>query len=191
MTAHVPVNLPGREYDILIGPGVIDQAGTRIAAMTKRKHIAIVTDATVAGLHLAILQAVLTDAGLTSDALILPAGEATKSWEQLQHTTLCRGHHAARRAVCADPDDTAGAGRQLCRWQDGDQLAPWQEPCGGVSPAKPCAGGYGPAGYPQHARFSGRIRRGREIRAAGGCGFLCVALQPAWRRAIWTRGCAR
>jgi len=87
MTAHVPVNLPGREYDILIGPGVIDQAGTRIAAMTKRKHIAIVTDATVAGLHLAILQAVLTDAGLTSDALILPAGEATKSWEQLQHTT--------------------------------------------------------------------------------------------------------
>jgi len=84
MTVIVPVNLPGREYEILIGPGVMDHAGTRIAAMTRRRHVAIVTDANVAGLHLDALKANLTAAGLTSDALVLPAGEATKSWDQLQ-----------------------------------------------------------------------------------------------------------
>jgi len=84
MMTNVPVNLPGRAYEILIGPGVMDQAGARIAAMTKRRHVAIITDATVAGLHLKSLQAILSDAGLTSDALVLPAGESTKNWEQLQ-----------------------------------------------------------------------------------------------------------
>ena len=87
MMTNVPVNLPGRAYEILIGPGVMDQAGARIAAMTKRRHVAIITDATVAGLHLKSLQAILSDAGLTSDALVLPAGESTKNWEQLQVST--------------------------------------------------------------------------------------------------------
>jgi 3-dehydroquinate synthase len=80
----VHVGLPGREYDILIGAGVLDQAGARIAAFGGRKHIAIVTDENVATLHLARLQAALAQAGLTSDALILPAGEATKSWARLE-----------------------------------------------------------------------------------------------------------
>jgi len=87
MIATVPVNLPGRDYEILIGPGVMDQAGVRIAEMTKRRHVAIITDATVASLHLKALQAVLSAADLTSEALVLPAGEATKNWEQLQVST--------------------------------------------------------------------------------------------------------
>lgn len=86
MTATVHVGLPGREYDIVIGPGVLEQAGERIAAMTGRRHVAIVTDENVAGLHLAALQASLTAAGLTSEALSLPPGEATKSWPELEQT---------------------------------------------------------------------------------------------------------
>ncbi|MBB5721459.1 3-dehydroquinate synthase [Loktanella ponticola] len=82
----VRVDLPGREYDIQIGPGVLAQAGRRIAEMTRRPHVTIVTDETVAGLHLATLQANLTAAGLTSAALALPAGEATKCWAQLERT---------------------------------------------------------------------------------------------------------
>ena len=80
----VRVDLPGREYDIAIGPGVLAQAGPRIAEMTRRPHVTIITDETVAGLHLATLQETLTGSGLTSAALALPAGEATKCWAQLE-----------------------------------------------------------------------------------------------------------
>jgi len=82
----VRVDLPGREYDVQIGPGVLAQAGPRIAEMARRPHVTIVTDETVAGLHLATLQANLTASGLTSAALALPAGEATKCWAQLERT---------------------------------------------------------------------------------------------------------
>jgi 3-dehydroquinate synthase len=84
MTATVHVDLPGRAYDILIGPGVLSQAGARIAQMGGRRHVCILTDENVAGLHLAALQTSLTDAGLTSEALALPPGEATKCWAQLE-----------------------------------------------------------------------------------------------------------
>ncbi len=82
----VHVDLPGRAYDIIIGRGVLAEAGSRIAQMTRRKHVAIVSDDTVAGLHLAALQANLAKAGLTSDALALPAGEKTKSWPFLEQS---------------------------------------------------------------------------------------------------------
>ena len=85
-TSTVHVDLPGRAYDILIGPDVIARAGGLIAPMGGRKHLAIVTDENVAKLHLPALQASLSAAGFTSDALVLPAGEATKSWPQLQRT---------------------------------------------------------------------------------------------------------
>ena len=82
----VTVELPGRAYDIEIGPGVLALAGPRIAALSRRPHITIVTDETVAGLHLARLQEILSAAGLTSVALALPPGEATKCWAELQRT---------------------------------------------------------------------------------------------------------
>jgi 3-dehydroquinate synthase len=49
--------------------------------------VTIITDETVAGLHLETLQANLTASGLTSAALALPAGEATKCWAQLERST--------------------------------------------------------------------------------------------------------
>ncbi len=84
--ATVHVNLPGREYDIQIGPALLGQAGAYVEPFGGRKHVAIVTDENVAALHLQTLQNGLRTAGLTSEALILPAGEATKSWPQLQRT---------------------------------------------------------------------------------------------------------
>ncbi|SEW07650.1 3-dehydroquinate synthase [Cognatiyoonia koreensis] len=82
----VPVNLPGRAYDILIGPDVISVAGARIRAMGGRKHIAIITDENVAALHLQTLQDSLQSTDLTSEALILPPGEGTKSWPMLERS---------------------------------------------------------------------------------------------------------
>ncbi|KQI69593.1 3-dehydroquinate synthase [Loktanella sp. 3ANDIMAR09] len=86
MTETVTVDLPGRAYDVVIGPGLLADAGARIAALGGRRHVAILTDETVAGLHLNSLQAALTDAGLTSEALALPPGEATKCWAQLSRS---------------------------------------------------------------------------------------------------------
>ena len=84
MMQTVPVALPGRAYDVAIAPGLLSEAGSRIAALGGRRHVAILTDRTVAGLHLRTLTEALSAAGLTSEALILPAGEGTKSWDALE-----------------------------------------------------------------------------------------------------------
>ena len=82
----VHVGLEGREYDILIGPGLLAQAGDLIRKISDRKRMMIVTDENVAALHLATLQEGLAAAGIASEALVLPAGEATKSWPHFERT---------------------------------------------------------------------------------------------------------
>lgn len=79
----VAVDLAGRPYDILIGRGLITQAGARIAALSPGARVAIVTDETVAKLHLAALQRSLDEASIPHSAIVMPAGETTKSWAHL------------------------------------------------------------------------------------------------------------
>jgi len=81
-TVHVP--LEGRAYDVRIGPGLLAQAGTQIAPLLKRRRVAVVSDATVAALHLGTLEAALSGEGIEMVSLSLPPGEATKSWAHLQ-----------------------------------------------------------------------------------------------------------
>ncbi len=80
----VPVALPGREYDIHIGPGLLNRAGPLLTPLLRRKRVAIVTDENVARAHLKRLEAGLASAGITTVTLILPPGEATKGWVQLE-----------------------------------------------------------------------------------------------------------
>lgn len=82
-TETVHVDLGDRSYDVQIGRGLIEQAGARIKALFGARRVAILTDETVANLHLERLQASLAAAGMTSNALALPAGEATKNWAEL------------------------------------------------------------------------------------------------------------
>jgi 3-dehydroquinate synthase len=84
MTEIVHVGLPGREYDIHIGPGLLGQSGALIAPLLRRPRVAIVTDATVGPLHLATLCKGLEKNGIYSVSLTLPAGEATKSWPHFE-----------------------------------------------------------------------------------------------------------
>ncbi len=83
-TVHVP--LGDRAYDIKIGQGVLKHAADYLEPFLKRKKVAIVTDQNVAKIHLATLQHALTTAGIEHDALILPAGESTKSWGPFTQT---------------------------------------------------------------------------------------------------------
>jgi 3-dehydroquinate synthase len=80
----VRVELGERSYDVLIGPGLIAEAGALIAKRLPGKRAAIVTDENVARLYLPTLLASLAAAGISAAEVIVPAGENSKSFGQLQ-----------------------------------------------------------------------------------------------------------
>jgi 3-dehydroquinate synthase len=81
---RLAVALGSRAYDILIGPGLLAGAGARIAPLARGGKAAIVTDETVDALHGAALRDSLSAAGLAATSIVVPAGEGSKSWGQLQ-----------------------------------------------------------------------------------------------------------
>tara|TARA_R110002126_G_scaffold73808_6_gene184160 strand:- start:1975 stop:3075 length:1101 start_codon:yes stop_codon:yes gene_type:complete len=83
MRETVHVNLPGRDYDVVIGTGLLAEAGAHIAPLLKRSRVVVISDENVAALHLSPLQEGLHSHGIDSAAMTLPAGEATKSWPHL------------------------------------------------------------------------------------------------------------
>lgn len=76
------VELANRSYPIHIGTGLITNADL-IMPHLKRKHVAVVTNTTVAPLYLQQLTQTLNDAGVTVIPIILPDGEAYKNGETL------------------------------------------------------------------------------------------------------------
>jgi len=83
----VPVDLGDRSYDIRIGVGIMAQMGTLVGPVLRSKRTIIITDENVAKLHLAAAEKSLAAAGINSDAIILPAGEATKSFANFEKLT--------------------------------------------------------------------------------------------------------
>lgn len=79
---RVEVPLGARAYSILIGPGVLDDAGAEIARIAPGVNCAVVTDARVAPLYLDRLTANLVRAGLRSTSIVCPPGEGTKSYAE-------------------------------------------------------------------------------------------------------------
>ena len=75
----VSVALGDRSYDVRIEAGLLARAGEALAPFYKGRRWVIVTDENVRP-HLATLQASLGP----SEAIILPPGEGTKSWGQLE-----------------------------------------------------------------------------------------------------------
>lgn len=76
------VELANRSYPIHIGRNLITDASL-ILPHLKRKHVAIVTNTTVAPLYLNQLTQTLQSAGVTVIPIILPDGEAYKNTETL------------------------------------------------------------------------------------------------------------
>lgn len=76
------VELANRSYPIHIGRNLISDASL-ILPHLKRKHVAIVTNTTVAPLYLDVLRQALQAAGVTVIPIILPDGEAYKNTETL------------------------------------------------------------------------------------------------------------
>ncbi len=86
MSSHerLGVALGARSYDILVGDDLIAEAGRHIAPLVTRERVFVVTDATLAELHLARLERALKAAGLDCEAVVLPAGERTKDFHHLE-----------------------------------------------------------------------------------------------------------
>ena len=82
----VTVALGARSYQVRIGSGLLRRAGAEIAPLLRRRHVSVITDETVAGLHLDALCHGLAAAGISLSALQLPPGEATKGWPQFSRT---------------------------------------------------------------------------------------------------------
>ena len=77
--------LPGREYDILIGTGLLEQCGARIRAVTRAERLAVVTDSNVGPLYLKMVMESLLRAGFTAFSVTFPAGEASKNIRTLNN----------------------------------------------------------------------------------------------------------
>jgi len=78
------VELGARSYDILIGRGLLAAAGRHLKPLLKQPRVVVLTDETVAGLHLASLTRSLGDAGIACAPIVLPPGEQTKSFLHLE-----------------------------------------------------------------------------------------------------------
>ena len=69
----------GVPYEALIGPGLLDEAGSRTAAAVKGRHVMIMTDERVAPLYLERTEEAFRRAGFRAERFIFPAGEAHKT----------------------------------------------------------------------------------------------------------------
>ncbi|AXK39279.1 3-dehydroquinate synthase [Crenobacter cavernae] len=74
--------LPDTRYPIHIGRGLLDDAQLILPHLPQRK-VAIVTNTTVAPLYLERLQNSLEEAGVSVLPIVLPDGEAYKTWDTL------------------------------------------------------------------------------------------------------------
>ena len=90
----VNVALGERAYDIVIGRNQMATLGARVAMLKPGAKVAIVTDDTVAGLHLAAAEAALATGGLSTSRVVVRPGEGTKSFTGLER--VCEALIAAR-----------------------------------------------------------------------------------------------
>ncbi|HEY1942162.1 MAG TPA: 3-dehydroquinate synthase [Roseiarcus sp.] len=100
---EVDVALGARSYKILIGDGLIGEAGEHITRLAPGARCAVVTDETVAALHLGALTESLARAGIKTSLVLCPPGEATKSYAEFARVSdaLIEAHIERRDLVVA------------------------------------------------------------------------------------------
>lgn len=88
---RVPVQLSQSRYEVLIGNNLLNRAGALIAPVLPQPRCVIITDETVASLHLPALQNSLTEVGVSHSAIMVPPGETSKNvqtWQYVVETLL-------------------------------------------------------------------------------------------------------
>ena len=91
---RVRVELGPRSYDVLVGAGLLREAGRHMAPLLPGRSAVVITDRVVAGHHLEPTLAALREAGFTCSTLIVEPGERSKDLATLcdvLETILSRG----------------------------------------------------------------------------------------------------
>lgn len=82
MATKVIVSIPNEaDYAVRIGQGILDDLGSKVAALGSFSQVLIITDSNVGSLYLAQAKASLARAGFKTSEITVPAGEETKSLE--------------------------------------------------------------------------------------------------------------
>ena len=80
MTRHVVrVDTPSKSYDVIVGPGVLDEVGAAVAGALGAPRCCVVSDSTVAPLYAGRVLGSLAAAGLEAELVTFPAGERSKN----------------------------------------------------------------------------------------------------------------
>jgi 3-dehydroquinate synthase len=79
----IPVDIAGRPYEVRVGQGLLADVARQCGARLRKPVVPIVTDANVHAAWGAAVEASLAGAGKQAAWRILPAGESTKSWDNL------------------------------------------------------------------------------------------------------------
>lgn len=80
----VQVSLKDRSYDIIIGDGVMGDAGLLFSTRLPHARAAVITDSNVEKIHLSRLCDALEKSGVTVTSIIVPAGEKSKSFSTFE-----------------------------------------------------------------------------------------------------------
>ncbi len=84
---RLAVTLATSSYEVVVGDGLLDRAGALLAPVLPQKRAFVVTDATVAPLHLQRLLDGLAATGFDTQSVVAPGGEASKSLESYASVT--------------------------------------------------------------------------------------------------------
>lgn len=83
----VDVRLGERSYQVLIAPGLLENAGDKLRKITNATSCAVITDSNVAELYAPAILKTLGAAGFEPTLAVVPAGEQSKSMEHVE--SLC------------------------------------------------------------------------------------------------------
>lgn len=78
------VGLGARAYDIVVGEGLLENAGKYLRPLLKRDRVVVIADETAFAAQGARLRAGLSAYGVSAETIALPPGEATKSIARLE-----------------------------------------------------------------------------------------------------------
>lgn len=84
---RLAVTLSTTAYDVVIGQGLLARAGALLAPRLPQKRAVVITDETVARLHLQTLLDGLAQTGIVTSQIVVPAGEASKNLETFGRVT--------------------------------------------------------------------------------------------------------
>ena len=76
---HINAGNGGSGYDVVIGSGLLSEAGTRIREVLKADRVALFTDSSVNSLYGDTVEKQLADAGFKTFRYVFPAGEESKN----------------------------------------------------------------------------------------------------------------